>query len=359
MAGLSRGGLETFVMNVYRKIDRTKIQFDFLVNETHSQDYGEEVLSMGGRIYTIPARNKGFISYYKNLDAFFKEHAHEYVAVHQHISSLSTATDLYFAKKYGIKVRVLHSHNSFMHGKLHFLLHYGTKPFVSSLATHYLGCSDVAINWFYKYTGVSYKTQMVNNGIDVEKFKYNEECRLQVRKEFGLEGKIVLGHVGRFDKVKNHKFLVELFYEYHKRNANSLLMLIGVGQLIETVKQQCKNLGIEDDVVFLGGRDDIYKLLQAMDIFVMPSLYEGLPVSLVEAQTSGLPVLVTDVISQDTQMTDNFYCMSLSETADAWAKKASQILNGYKRIDESGKIVQKGFDIKTTANLLEEIYANE
>lgn len=358
MAGLNRGGLETFIMNVYRQIDRSKIQFDFLTHQPDG-DYAEEVKSLGGRIFSLPPRNKGFQQYYKALDIFFAEYANEYAAVHLHVSSLSMASSLYYAKKYGIKIRILHSHSSSISAsKFHYILHCITKPFVKNLATNYLGCSDKALDWLYNGSGVRKQAVMISNGIDVENFKYNEIKRNKIRQSLGLDNMTVIGHVGRFYNVKNQPFLVSTFFTYHKLNPKSKLMLIGTGESINEVKVQVEQLGLTNDVLFMGVRSDIPDLLQAMDIFVMPSLFEGLPVSLVEAQTAGLPVLATDVISHDTNMTDGFHYMSLAKTSKEWANEIDRILNSYIRRDTTKEIAAKGFDIKETANILSKIYTH-
>ena len=357
MAGLNRGGLETFVMNVYRNIDRTKVQFDFL-SHTPNGDYAQEVQSMGGRVYGIKPRNVGFFAYYKSLDKFFKEHAHEYQAIHLHTSSLSMASCLFYAKKYGIKVRIIHAHSSSISGsKLNYILHFLTKPFVRFLATDYLGCSDKGLDWLYKNTGIRHKAIMINNGIDTNLFRFSPTKRERVRNTLKIgENTIVIGHVGRFFWVKNHKFLVNIFNVYHLKNKDSKLLLIGTGELEEEIRKQVKELRINDDVLFLGLRSDIPDLLQAMDIFIMPSFFEGLPVSLVEAQTSGLPILATDIISKDAQIIDYFYTLSLSHSAEDWANKIHKIVNSYQRKDTSEATKRKGFDVKTTVSFLINIY---
>lgn len=356
MAGLNRGGLETFVMNVYRKINRDKIQFDFLTH-TPEGDYAEEIKTMGGRIYGIPQRNKGFVAYYKVLDSFFFKHAHEYQAVHFHVASLSMASALYYAKKYGVQVRILHAHSSSISGsKLHYIFHYGTKLFVKYLATDYLGCSDKALDWLYNYTGVRHRAVMVNNGVDVDSFKYNITKRILIRNKLNISDFYVIGHIGRFSTVKNHKFLISVFHHYHRKNPKTKLLLVGIGELMESIKKQVSDLGLNNSVLFLGVRSDISDLLQAFDIFVMPSLFEGLPVSLVEAQAAGLPILATDVISHDTIMTSDFHYMSLNKPAEEWANKIDEILSSYNRKDTSESIVKKGFAINTTVSYLSNLY---
>lgn len=359
IAGLNRGGLETFIMNVYRKIDRSKIQFDFLTHIPNG-DYAKEIIALGGNIYYIPPRNKGFRSYYKALDIFFAENAYKYQAVHMHVSSLSLASALYYPKKYGIKTRILHSHNSSISANhIHYLFHWVTKPFVKDLATHYFGCSDKALDWLYNYTGIRNKAVMINNGIDVNIFKYDQEHRRDIRKELNLDGFNVLGHVGRFSKVKNHQFLLSIFKAYLRIHPKSKLLLVGEGELLDSIKAKALKLEIIDNICFMGIRSDIPDLLQAMDIFIMPSLFEGLPVSLIEAQAAGLPILATDVISHDTAITSNFHCKSLTQPAEEWAKDINYILSDFTRKDTTDEVKKHGFDINETVKFLEKIYCNE
>ncbi len=353
---LARGGLETFVMNVYRTVDREKIQFDFLIH-MESGAYQQEVESLGGSVYYVPSRHKGFIQFYKNMDAFFSVHAKEYCAVHMHVSTLSSIEALYFAKKYGIKIRVIHSHSSSVKGnKLHYIFHYAMKSFVHDWATHYLGCSERAIKWLYQGTGIYDKVEMIKNGIEVEKFRYNENVRNKVRKELGLDDCFVLGHVGRFTWVKNHKFIIEIFRHIKGMIPNSKLVLVGEGILLTEIKQQVKLYGLEKDVLFTGVRSDINELLQGFDCFLMPSFYEGLPVSLVEAQCAGLKVFGSNAISLDTKITPNMYFISLNESAQRWAEIITEHYGLIIRDNVVKLISEAGFDISQTTQILTKIY---
>lgn len=356
---LHRGGLETFAMNVYRKIDKQKIQFDFLIH-METGPYRKEVESLEGKVYYIPPRNKGFLSFYRHLDEFFRTHASEYCAVHMHVSTLSSIEALYFAKKYGIQVRIIHSHSSSISGnKLHYVLHYLMKPFVHSWATHYLGCSIKAIEWLYKGSGVLNQAKMIKNGIDVNIFTYNETVRQEVRHNLEVESCFVVGHVGRFIWMKNHKFILDIFRELRKKVPNAKLVLVGDGTLYADIKQLVESMGLTKDVLFLGLRSDIDQLLQGFDAFLMPSFYEGLPVSLVEAQCAGLPVFGSDTISRDTQITQNMHFISLGETAEMWAKKINEYCRSFKRNNMDVVIKKAGFDISETVNLLIEIYLSK
>lgn len=357
---LNRGGLETFVMNVYRTIDRNKVQFDFLVNA--KGDYAEEIEALGGHIFLTPARNSGLRKYDRGLRDFFYEHQGEYAAIHFHASSLTSLSPLKYAKKYGIPIRIIHSHSSSISHSLstyyyHLLMHYKNKCRVSHFATHFFGCSKIALDWMYNGTGCRDKAVMINNAIDTDLFKYDINKRKETRQLLSIDtSTILLGHVGRFIALKNHSFLIDVFNEYHQVNPNSKLLLVGGGDLLPMIVKKAKELGIENDVIFAGIREDIPYLLQAMDIFVMPSLFEGLPVTLVEAQASGLPILASDTISKDTNLTPLFHTFSLDKTANEWAMEITNILNSRNREDTSALIEKAGFDIKTTTSYLFNIY---
>lgn len=356
--GLGRGGLETFVMNVLRSLPEDSVKFDFAVHSP-GMAYEKEAFERGARIFYLPKRRNGFINHWKAWDTFFKEHASEYIAVHMHISSLSLIEPLFFAKKYGLKVRVLHSHNSSASGsKFHNVLHYFNKLFAHSLATDYLGCSDKAIDWFYKWTSVHNKAMLIKNGIDVGKYLYNPIVRDNIRTELCVnKNDVVVGHVGRFARAKNHAFLLDVFYELKKIRGNSKLLLIGVGNLMDETKTKANKLGIIDDVIFTGGRSDVNELLMAMDVFVMPSIYEGLPVSLVEAQASGLPVVCSDTISHDSKITNRLQFLPLDAGANKWAKVISESVPAPDRDMVSSEITQAGFDIRETTKILLDIYS--
>lgn len=356
-AKLTRGGIETFVMNVYRCIDRTQFQFDFLLTQKGGE-YEDEVRSMGGQIYYIEPRNKGFVNYSKNLEAFFKENVDKFYAIHQHAPTLTSLEPLFYAKKYGIKKRIIHAHSSSVSGaKYHYILHFFGKFLVKSLATNYIACSEKARNWLFNYTGISMQdVLMLNNGIDVSKFSFNSEIRIQKRKELGVENQVVIGHVGRFIKVKNHPFLISIFYEYHKLVPNSMLLLVGNGENLNAIKEQVESLNLTEYVKFLGSRSDVHLLLQALDVFIMPSLFEGFPVSLIEVQTSGLLTVISDTIAHESKLIDDLHFLSLKKSPKEWANDIFKYQNIHKRIDCSKQIIDKGFDINMTTKILENLY---
>lgn len=361
MGGLNRGGLETFVMNVYRSINRNEIQFDFLLTQMAGGDYAEEAKLLGANIYTIPARNNGYKAYSHALDAFFKEH-HDYIAIHEHISSLTSITPAYYAKKYGIPVRILHAHSSSIQKSLRFywahtMLHYINKLKVHCWATNYLGCSDKALDWMYKCTGIRSKAVMINNGIDCQQYVYNENVRTEVRLELCLgSNDFIIGHVGRFIPLKNQAFLVDILESMRKIKADAKLLLVGDGETLEEVKNKVKLKGLDHAVIFTGIRADVSKLMQAMDVFVMPSWFEGLPVTLVEAQAAGLPIVASDTISHDSDLTGGILFKSIKDTSEDWAKCILEWECKCGRSNNVALVKKAGFDSKTTVDTLMKIY---
>lgn len=356
LASMNRGGAETFIMNVFRAIDREKVKFSFLLNTDHGA-YIDEIKHLGGYIYIIRPRSEGVIAYCRNLDSFFKKHRNEFDAVHLHTSSLSSLEVLYYAKKNGITNRIIHSHNTVQRGLVHNIFHWVNKPIIKKLANKYLACSKVAAEWLYRYTGIYRQSFVVNNGIDVEKFSFNFKSRKEIRTLWEIaEQSVVIGHVGRFDEVKNHIFLLRIFKEYLNFNKDGFLMLVGVGPLQVCCEREAKELGIFERVKFVGLQTEVYKYLSAFDYFVFPSLYEGLPVALVEAQASGLTVVCSDRVSTEARLSDALTFLSLEESPYQWATYIHN-LNLANREDIHRQIIESGYTIQNTVSfLMSEIY---
>lgn len=357
---LGRGGLEAFVMNLYRAIDRNQIQFDFLLT-AKGGDYEDEAKNLGARIYYAPPRSNGLKTYKSYLEDFFAQNAARYSAIHLHASSLSSTEPLKYAKKYGISIRIIHSHSSSVKQNLkgrifHHILHNFNKLKIRNLATHYMGCSDKALDWLFKGTGIRSKAVMVNNGIDSSQYQFNESVRKNIREAFGFKNEFVIGHVGSFIHVKNHRFLVSLFEKILQVIPEAKLLLVGAGELEQSIKQQIHDIGIDSAVIFAGLRSDVDKVLQAIDLIIMPSLFEGLPVSLVEAQAAGLPIIASDTISKDVALTSSIHFISLNDPIQNWINCVKSIRKNYKRYDTSYEIKNKGFDIHEIAKYFYSIY---
>lgn len=346
---MNRGGMETLIMNLYRNIDRDEIQFDFAVHSTVKADFDDEIRALGGHIYFFPVYRKNPFAYRKCWKIFWEEHRSEYIAFHFHTNSLANMTALEEAANVGIKVRIVHSHSSFANkGKLqlvnNFLHKYHQKK-LSKYATNLLACSSEAAQWLYggmKLGNIS--VQILKNGIPIENFKFDEHKRQQKREELNLIGKKIVGHIGKFIEVKNHTFLIDVIDALIKQDDSIEALLIGDGELQSRIKQKVDDLGLASKVHFLGVRYDINELLMCMDVFVMPSLYEGLPVSMIEVQASGLPAVISDTISDEVKLKENIFFESLNNDASQWAEKILFAMKE-KRIKENECLKKVGFDI--------------
>lgn len=328
---LARHGTETFIVNVLKDINRLKIQFDFLLFKPKVVgDYTEIVKQLGSQIYYTPSRNLGFRGYCNGLDTFFKEHSKVYVAVHFSSCTMSTLMPLYYAKKYAIPIRIIHAHSSSYSGIHNYILHKINKFRLNTLATHALACSAEAAKWFFSNTRFEKGYVIVRNGIQYDDFMFSDEVRQMIRHKLNIDtDTFVLGHVGYFMPVKNHTFLIDVFYEFSKCYDATKLLLIGEGKLKEEILEKVRKLGLEHKVLFLGSRSDVNQLLQAFDCFVFPSLYEGLPFSIIEAQVAGLPVLASDRISKETQISSNIEYLDINKSPQYWAEKILLRLNEF------------------------------
>lgn len=352
---MGMGGIQAFIMNVYRNIDREKYQFDFLLHQKMENGYDDEILKMGGIIYYIPSRHEGIIKNRKALEKFFSKHP-EYTVVHQHESSLTYIEPLVIAKKYNVPVRIMHSHSTRASGsKIHTLLHKINIHRIKNVATNYFACGELAGKWMYNGSGVEKKVIIVNNGIDIKKYSFDETIRKKVRIELGLDKKFVIGNVGRFSEVKNHTFLIDVFNEFVKLYPDSELVLVGDGDLQQDMKNKVKELSLSDKVQFLGIRRDVHTILMSFDYVVIPSLYEGFPVTAIEAQAIGVPCLISDSVTKDVVINNNVKMLSLRESADVWADQIYKNKKVQRNSNKEG-LIKKGFDIATTTDYLLEIY---
>lgn len=351
---MNRGGLETMLMNYYRHIDRQEVQFDFLEHRDTKSDYDQEILSLGGKIYRLPKLNPFSISYHRKLNTFFHEHQ-EYRIVHVHQDCLSSIA-LKAAYQKHVPVRIAHSHNASQDKNLKYIFKRYYMKKIPKYATHLFACSKEAGDWMF--LGKNY--QIVRNAIDTKKFLFDEGKRWYVRKKLGIpDFKLVVGHVGRFNFSKNHDFLIDIFYEIQRINENSVLLLVGVGDLEQSIKEKVDKKGLSQKVMFLGKRSDVNDLMQAMDIFIFPSNYEGLPVTLVEAQAAGLPIIKSDHVSNQCKITPYIYTLSLNSSPYDWANKAIQIVNHSSRGNTLKYLIESHYDIYSNAVWLKDFYLSE
>lgn len=353
------GGIENVIMNYYRNIDKSKFQFDFLIN-TDKIAFQNEIVSLGGRIFKVCSRKKNYKKYKKQLREFFKLNAKQYSAIWVNFCCLTNLDYLKYAKRYNISKRIIHSHNSQnMDSKLIDVIHKINKKSVTKYATDFWACSDEAGKWFFnKKIMQSDKYLVINNAIDLKKYIFNADTRNEYRKKLGLTEKIVIGNVGRLQFQKNQEFLIKIFEQLHMKNNNMQLLLVGQGEDKSKLKQLVIEKKLQDNVTFLGVRKDVSQLLQAMDIFVFPSVFEGLPLALIEAQASGLLVFASkDVIPQEVKMSDYFEFIGLEKTPQQWA---DIILNKYvslniKRENRTNEIEKCGYNIAIETKKLEKI----
>lgn len=351
LGGLKRGGIETFLLNLYKHIDKSKIQFDFLISDQTETDYTRYILESGGRIFYYVSRNRGVLANLKSLKRFYVEHSHEYDTVHYHASSLTNILPLYYAKKFNIKRRIIHSHNTRQGGNpIHYYIHKFHKNFIKYFATDYLACSSVAGKWMYPAKLMS-EVKVIPNSIELDKFKYSRIVSDGKRKELGIpHDKLIVGNISRFHPQKNHTKIIEIFSDLLKVQPNALLLLVGGGDQEDLVKDMVIEMNLGDKVVFLGVRDDIPSLMSALDIFLFPSLYEGMPVVLIEAQASGLPCIVsTTVEAEEAKVLSTFTKISLSEkNNESWVKAILEHMNVDRNIN-IGSIEFKKYDIQDLA----------
>ncbi len=352
---LDTGGLETLVMNIYRHIDRERLQFDFLVHRPQEGFYEPEIRDFGGKIYRTPPFNPVNLQPFKNACMEVLANHPEYKVFHAH-QELNLWT-LEYAHKAGVPTRIAHSHNAKTVVNLKYFFFLYEKCFIKKHCTDMFMCSTPAGEWSFGKKAVREgRVEFIKNGIETERFKFDENIRREVREELQVGDKKVIGHVGRFMQQKNHTFLLDIFKEIHDKNPNTVLALCGEGRLEDDIKKKAHELGLEKDIIFLGVRKDTNRIYQAYDLFLFPSLWEGLPLTGIEAQTAGLPVLMSDVITPETIVTSSVSTLSLSNTAQQWADKSLEILSAYKRTSGQKQVIDAGFDIQSTANKLQDFY---
>lgn len=354
MGIVESGGVEAVIMNYYRHIDKSKVQFDFVMHKCGNPNYIAEIKSLGGRVFEVTPYSKNIFSFTYEIYKVIKDG--HYSIVHSNMNSLS-GFPLLAAWLAGARVRILHNHTTDTKAEgFRTLIKRVLRPFAKMFANEYWACSKLAAEWMYGKQAVnSGKVTIINNAIDLDKFAFSQEKRDALRKELGFDGKFVVGHVGRFMKQKNHDFLIDIFAEVAKQKENAVLMLIGEGPLMLVIREKVNELHLEKKVLFLGVRNDVADLYNVMDVFVLPSFYEGLPVVGVEAQANGLPFLCSDKVTRELLISDSIKLLALNDGAVKWT---NQILNS-KRIAfaETLKSMQKsGFDIVNEARTLEKIY---
>lgn len=347
---MGKGGLETMIMNHYRHIDRTKIQFDFLVHRDFEADYDAEISALGGKIFYLPPLNPFSREYLSALDLFFEDHP-EYKTVHCHLDCMSGII-LRAAQKYGVPNRIAHAHSSNQTKDTKYLLKLYFKTLIPKYATELFACGKQAGEWMFG--GHNFK--IINNAIDTGLYRYSPDTASEVRGELGIpKDAVVLGHVGRFDPPKNHRFMLKMMLAVSDKRDDVYLLLVGDGELRERISELAVALGIRDRIIFAGVRNDVNRMLSAMDVFLMPSLYEGLPLSIIEAQSAALPCLISSGVPKECDKTGLVEQLSLEEGSEVWIEKALS-MSAPDRKDVTDKIINAGFDIKNNAAELQKFY---
>lgn len=346
---MHRAGLETMLMNYYRHMDREKIQFDFLTHRPEKDDYDDEIESLGGKVYHAPRLYpQNYPAYFKYMEQFFKEHP-EYKIMHSHIDAMSYLP-LRAAKKAGVPVRIAHSHNTSIDKDFKRFLKLYFRSKITSVANYYCACGEEAGQFLFQGKTFTF----FPNAIEIENFLFNEGVRKKKRRELEISSELVIGHVGRISYQKNHKFLIQIFSELLKKNDNAVLLLIGVGEKEEEVRKQVDELKVGDKVKFLGNRSDVNELYQAMDAFVLPSFFEGIPVVGVEAQFAGLPCFFSDKVPKEVGIAQNCKFIKLNESAKAWSEIILENISTRRSCEE--KILRSQYNIDTAYEKLVEYY---
>lgn len=343
----NRGGKESYIVNMWSAMDKEKYSFSFVAYD--DQIAYEEVLKQNGAevIHLLP-RHSGLLKHRDALDKMFKEKHFDVVWAHK--TTLSACEILSIAKNNNVPVRIVHSHSSAnMGGKFTFLMHSINKKRIFKMANEYFACSQVAAQWFFG----DKPAKIMVNGINLEQYKFNAAIRENIRQKYDLHNNLVLGHVGRFGVEKNHKKLLNVFAACKKIMPNIKLILCGDGEERTNIEFEIKKLNLEGDVLLLGVISNVNEILQAMDIFVMPSLFEGLPFALLEAQAAGLKCIVSDTVSAEVDIMGWNRFLPLALEDNLWAKNILEMEQEYNRIIGYEVMKKRGFDITDGAREVE------
>ena len=351
---MHRAGVETFLMNYFRNIDRSVIQFDFLCNKQAAGEYDNEIRQLGGRIFYRPGfdllQEENYVAFWRG---FLGEHP-EIQIIHSH-NGAKQYYPLQGAKEAGFPIRIAHAHSSdFVHDEKYQY----RRSLIARLpqaASFYFGCSDKAGRFFFGDEIWEEKGVLIRNAVPCEQLAWNPELRQMMRSRLGLSRRFVIGHVGRFMTQKNHSRLLDIFQAVYQRNQDARLLLVGEGELMETIRQKANRLNIESAVIFAGNQADMAQWYQAMDVFVMPSFFEGLPVSGIEAQAAGLPCVFSDAVSAEASVTKDVRFVPLGSSDSEWADVILSFVN-HKRYNTHTELRNAGYDISIEAIHLQEKY---
>lgn len=338
---MHRAGLETMIMNYYRNIDRIRVQFDFLMHRPQRSDYDDEIEALGGRIYRAPRLYpQNYLAYFRYMDNFFRQHP-EYQIIHSHIDAMSYLP-LLAAKKANVPIRIAHSHSTGIDRDIKYPIKQFFRSQLGKVTTHSFSCGNKAGEFLFK----GREFTVIPNAVDPITFQFNADTRRSKREELSISDRFVVGHVGRMTYAKNHDFLFLLLKELLKNKPNALLLLVGTGEREKELKEKAVSLGIASSVLFLGNRNDLHELYQAMDVLVLPSHFEGIPLVGIEAQFSALPCLFSNGVPREVCFSELCRFQNLSYPPSVWAE---DVLSLYDETDRSIEVENSLYDIRVSA----------
>lgn len=355
------GGVESFLMNYFRHINQKKVHFDFLCNSMLPCAYEDELVGSGAIVYHITARSQNPLKYRRELKKLFQDHHQEYQVIWVNVNSLANIDYLKMAKKFGIPRRIIHSHNSQnMDSRLRGILHENNRKVIDRYATDFWACSDLAAHWFYR-DDLMKKVRIVHNAIDVDAKRFDPEKRKEIRDKYHiLDTDVCIGNIGRLHFQKNQKFSLEVFAAYCKEHPASHLVLIGQGPDEHMLKSRCEELGISDKVIFAGLQKDIQAWLSAFDVFLFPSLFEGLSIAALEAEANGIPMLASETaVSEELRLADNLRLLSLDQPIEKWARELDMVVHSLHRLpyeQVKQRFVNAHYEINVEAENLEKVF---
>lgn len=353
IGSLNVGGSQSVVLNLYKNIDRSRFQFDFVIDHPGQTELLEEVVKLGGKVYHAPTfKGTNLVSVLKFWNNFFSNHK-EYRILHSHVRSYASIF-FFIAHIHSIKT-IIHSHSTSNGEGLLAILKNALQYPLRFQADYFIACSKEAGAWLFGNTIISSPYyHILQNAIDIRKYEYDPYVREKYRRELNVNGKRVFIHVGRLTEAKNHFYLLNVFHKYLQNYNNSILLIVGDGELRNQIKNTIDDLGLHNNVKMLGTRSDVAQLLQASDCFLFPSKWEGLPVTVVEAQASGIPCLVSSNVTNDVFITNLAIKLNIDQGIDCWVDKMKNL--SYERLDVKKSIIDAGFDIKCTVEWLEDLY---
>lgn len=355
MGKVGSGGVENITMNYFRQIDKSKIQLDFIFDGYNRTNFEKEIIDNGSTIYKVEPYSKNIFKNLLQIYQIIKKN--NYQIVHSHLNALSVLP-LLAAKLAGADIRIASNHSTAEKGELKkSIAKYILRPFSRLFPTHYAACSVHAAEWLFgEQIASSKQINYIKNAINLDKFKYSNEIREKVRKNLDINDQFVIGHAGRFAYQKNHRFIIDVFEKVHFYHSNTVLLLAGEGELLEDIKKYVREKNLQDYVIFLGVRKDMHEVMQAIDVFLFPSLYEGLGNVVTETQAVSTMSVVSSAIPDEVIFTEYVKKLSLRQSIDEWTNQVLEFKDGYVRRNTQKQLEQNGYDIKLETIKLEEYY---